>query len=369
MQQAQYHAPKPGMEYLAAGLALLFPGAPIARLATQFIAGSQQGAQQRYEREQKQDDTANQNATAQYQYKQALIQRGIDPKTNKPFVLPPAMQKMADEALNPKAPLEQVLAAQRALAGYYGSIGATEPAKEYADDAKASAAALQKQQDQDRQDFFEMKKEEYIQAHEDRRAGNMNDIERARLNAQATHWANEEWDRRYVPSADTVYNSQHPRNSEGQPNGPKAHEMATKWQGEYRNALETVDPLAGQTPQQIAAAAAKNHMDVEQYRAAMAGKPPKLQPQWQPIIDAYRQRIENSPDPTGEAQKIIAAIEKDPAKATPAGANGDATGIQTVIDLVQGVADYTATRKGAWGAWATPSGGSNAAGGPTYPGP
>src|SRR5271165_4336403 len=68
---AQYKAPNKGLEYLALGISLLFPGAPIARLAAGFAGGLSQGAEQGYQRKEHQ---------AEEQYKvtqeQARVQAG-----------------------------------------------------------------------------------------------------------------------------------------------------------------------------------------------------------------------------------------------------------------------------------------------------
>jgi hypothetical protein len=176
----KYKPPSKGIEYVLTGLGLLFPGAPIARFAAGALQGMNTGAQQGYERneqaakdqyevarEKARTDAANasaqrqaqldaqavafQNARTTYEL-QTLPQRqnGIDPKTGKPFILPPQLVA----PLPPHASAAQRYQRENALAAFYQTVGASNlvaehdtAAKGYAEDARAeatSAAALQR---------------------------------------------------------------------------------------------------------------------------------------------------------------------------------------------------------------------------------
>jgi hypothetical protein len=177
---AQYKAPNKGLEYLALGIGMLFPGAPIAKLAAGFAGGLNQGAQQGYERNEQQaeqkykvasedartkavndqaarqaildkQNTDFQNARLTYELQtKPMRENGIDPKTNKPFVVPPQLAA----PLPPVASAAQRYQRENQLAAFYQSVGATNQAdahaaaaKGYAEDARAAttaAAAMQR---------------------------------------------------------------------------------------------------------------------------------------------------------------------------------------------------------------------------------
>lgn len=82
---ATYQPPKRGLEYLAAGLALLFPGAPIARLAAGFAGGLEVGAERSYERREQQAEQQYNVAQAQAQaaYNNQVAQRQAEIENNK----------------------------------------------------------------------------------------------------------------------------------------------------------------------------------------------------------------------------------------------------------------------------------------------
>lgn len=90
---AQYEAPKKGLQYLALAAGMLFPGSPLAHMASGFTQGMNQGAQQNYERKQQQaeqqfkvDQNAaqakfqNENAIkqAEFQHENALFSAGTE---------------------------------------------------------------------------------------------------------------------------------------------------------------------------------------------------------------------------------------------------------------------------------------------------
>lgn len=208
---AQYVAPKKGLEYLALGLGLLFPGAPIAKAAAGFAQGLQQGAQNSYQRReqqaeqqykvkqaQAQTDFANasakygaaseeahrafinaqaqfgvdeHNAEFKWQQQQQLRQRGIDPKTNKPFVLPKNL------ATPPPRGAGAMTYAQweSAQARFYTGLGATDQAASHAKAAEDYVTQARQQQTQ----AAEFARTVYVQSHEDARSAN----------AQANEWA------------------------------------------------------------------------------------------------------------------------------------------------------------------------------------
>jgi hypothetical protein len=169
-QAAQYQPPKKGLEYLALGLGILFPGAPIAKMAAGFAGGLQQGAEASYQRRERtaeqqygaqqaqaQASFENQKATraaeletnqikfandqANYQRAQQLRQQGIDPTTGRPFVLPPQLQRVLPPGLNRAPSATDYLRHEQALAGFYAGVGATDQAALH----KSLAADYQKQ--------------------------------------------------------------------------------------------------------------------------------------------------------------------------------------------------------------------------------
>lgn len=118
---ATYKPPNRGLEYLAMGVALLFPGAPIAKAAAGLLQGLNQGAQtgyerneqaaeQKYQTQEQQAEVAHQNAVDAYTYgvqkaqvnaqnlaaveqqRAQLAAQGINWVTGKPFVYPSLQQ-------------------------------------------------------------------------------------------------------------------------------------------------------------------------------------------------------------------------------------------------------------------------------------
>jgi hypothetical protein len=143
LQQPQYQGPKKGLEYLALGLGLLFPGAPIGRLAAGFAGGLNQGAQQKYQRQEQQATEQNQqardtaqanfeNAKMQYEAAQQLRNQGIDPKTQKPFVLPPDLQRILPPGSNRQPTAQDYMLHEQKLAQFYSGLGASGPAQQHA---------------------------------------------------------------------------------------------------------------------------------------------------------------------------------------------------------------------------------------------
>ena len=214
----QQQPPKKGLEYLALGLGLLFPGAPIAHAAAGFATGLGLGSQNRYK-----NDTANaqeqfkvQEANAQNEYKGAVAkygaasdeaqrafvnqqqQNGADQATaeaawkanvadlnrrqtlwqagmggdGKPVPLPPALAR----ALPPNAPATAYVQQSMAQAKWYGDHGMGQKA----DELNKQASDYQKQVDQ--QDKFnqQMQMLDIRQAHSDeladRRAQNSENL-------------------------------------------------------------------------------------------------------------------------------------------------------------------------------------------------
>ncbi|MDB5094559.1 MAG: hypothetical protein JWO85_2660 [Candidatus Eremiobacteraeota bacterium] len=177
---AEYVPPKKGLEYLALGLGVLFPGAPIAKMAAGFAGGLQQNAEQSYQRREHtaeqqykvaeakaqadfqnaqakygmasdeakrafvnlqaqrgvDEDTAKHtfdNAAIKYKADQDVRARGIDPRTQKPFMVPPTLA----QPLGPHASATNYAGRENALAQFYTSVGATDIAAQHAAQAQA----------------------------------------------------------------------------------------------------------------------------------------------------------------------------------------------------------------------------------------
>lgn len=192
---AQYKAPNKGLEYLALGIGLLFPGAPIARAAAGFAQGLQTGAERKYERGEQQAEQTYQgqlearrgtmeqqkvafdNAVTQYQARQDLRSRGIDPATNQPFVLPPQLQRILPPGQNRQPGAEDYFRHETQLANFYDSVGAAAIAKDHrtfaadyqrqaidnANNARALAVATANQNRQDQRQQNQFAHSEYIQ--------------------------------------------------------------------------------------------------------------------------------------------------------------------------------------------------------------
>lgn len=106
-QGAEYHKPAKGLEYLALGIGLLFPGAPIGKAAASFAQGLNQGADSRYKR----DEGA---AEKQYEVKKAQADvdaRGAQNDFN--VALEQAKAKQAGSVADTNIFNERVLAAQQ----------------------------------------------------------------------------------------------------------------------------------------------------------------------------------------------------------------------------------------------------------------
>src|ERR1700692_251342 len=188
---AQYKAPNKGLEYLALGIGLLFPGAPISRLAAGFAGGLGEGAQQSYQRREQQAEqqykttqaqaladsqnaeaertakieaqkVAFENAKMLYEQHQQVRAGGIDPKTGRPFVVPPGLQRVLPPGQNRAATAGDYANHEAQLAQFYTSVGATDIAKQHmtaaqdyhkqviddANNARALAIAMYSQQNQ-----------------------------------------------------------------------------------------------------------------------------------------------------------------------------------------------------------------------------
>lgn len=167
-----YEPPKKGLEYAAAALSLLFPGAPIGRAAAGFAQGLTQGADKKYARAQQtaqdqykseaaKDATLNQGAltkasqdvrTAEaydkyvatktavgnenqdriYNARQQARAQGTNPDTGKPFQLPPTLT-------NPPPPTsgyDGLARWHQARQQAYLAMGATAPAAAESEAAK-----------------------------------------------------------------------------------------------------------------------------------------------------------------------------------------------------------------------------------------
>lgn len=175
--QPQYEPPKKGLEYLALALGLLFPGAPISRIAAGFAGGLGQGAQMKYQRSEQQAenqykndaaaaqatyanqqaaynaDVANQqrqfeNQKVTYAAAQAARARGIDPATGQPFTPPPALQSVLPPGVHRQPTAADYARHEAALAQFYEQQGATALSTQHMEAAKEYAAE-QKQQDAD----------------------------------------------------------------------------------------------------------------------------------------------------------------------------------------------------------------------------
>ena len=168
----KYEPPKKGLEYAAMALALLFPGAPIAKDAAAFVQGLNTGAADKYKRAETtaqnqykaaeaKDATINQgriaqaagNFTAAQQYdkwvaaktavgnenadrvyaaRQTERQQGQNPDTHKPFVPPGGLSKPPP----PTTGYDGLAQWHQARALWYEQQGATGPAAQEAAAAK-----------------------------------------------------------------------------------------------------------------------------------------------------------------------------------------------------------------------------------------
>lgn len=159
---ATYKPPNRGLEYLAMGVALLFPGAPIAKAAAGLLQGLNQGtqagyerneqaAEQTYETREQQAEVAHQNAVDQYNYgvqraqvnaenlaaveqnRAQLAARGINWVTGKPFTYP-SLQQLTGKNTSAQGVLGAYtrLIQMASRNGDTGSVGTyTQAAKDY----------------------------------------------------------------------------------------------------------------------------------------------------------------------------------------------------------------------------------------------
>jgi hypothetical protein len=192
---AQYQPPKKGLEYLALGLGVLFPGAPIASLAAGAARGLQEGAQNSYQRREKEAedqfkaqqakaktdfDNAQvtrqaeidaqkvkfQNDTIRFEQEKEIRAQGIDPKTMQPFVVPPELQRILPPGTQRPVQTGDYVSHEAKLAEFYAKVGASDLAtmhakradeyqKQVIDDAnnsRALAIAMMSQEGQDRRE-------------------------------------------------------------------------------------------------------------------------------------------------------------------------------------------------------------------------
>jgi len=223
---AKYVPPAKGLEYLALGVGLLFPGAPIARLATGVAQGLKERADTSYKRhEQEAEDqykakaaqaqadynnavqkygvasdeakrayvnqqsvygVAEDHAKADYDNKvvkykaaQDARARGIDPRTQKPFIVPPALQKPPP----PQAGAAGYAQYENGLAQFYTSVGATDLAAQHDAEAKAYNAQVK----EDATNARQMGMAIYREQSEDNRANNRENREDARTAVREAH--------------------------------------------------------------------------------------------------------------------------------------------------------------------------------------
>src|SRR5579883_3160428 len=197
---AQYKPPAKGLEYLAMGLGLLFPGAPIARAAAGFAQGLNQGAEQSYQRREGQAEQqyqveqnkaaadfqtkeqaykaaqdnaqrAFQNAQIQWQNRADLRARGINPITNQPFQYPTLTQ--LTKGKNDYSTVMQAYNAMQALARRNGEQGAEQTYAQQMQDYQQTAM-------QQARDSLEWQRLMFTQQEEDRRAASREASENAR---------------------------------------------------------------------------------------------------------------------------------------------------------------------------------------------
>jgi hypothetical protein len=182
MQQPSYQSPfsdphTRGLEYAAIGLSLLFPGSPISHLAAGAAHGLKQGADEKYARDEQaaqqkyqvareqaqstfqnqeeaykaaqlQAQTNFQNAQVKYEQDQQLRNQGIDPRTGKPFNVPPVLQRIVPPGQNRQPTLQDYENHERGLANFYTSVGAKALASEHDEAAKAyNAQAVEAQRE------------------------------------------------------------------------------------------------------------------------------------------------------------------------------------------------------------------------------
>jgi hypothetical protein len=177
-QPAEYHQPlSKGMQIALGALSLIFGDRGIGQAAAGYMGGANQAAAQRYEREEKaaeqqyrtaedaaETDYRNQaarynadletrklsyeNAVERYKAAQDLRVRGIDPRTNQPFVIPQQLQRILPPGSNRAPQYSDYANHERQLAAFYQSVGATDLVAQHDASAKEyDAEAKQQQQD------------------------------------------------------------------------------------------------------------------------------------------------------------------------------------------------------------------------------
>jgi hypothetical protein len=197
---AQYQAPKnDALRYIAAGLSLLFGGAPIGGAASSFLQGqnqkaqrnyqiAQQNAEQQYKVAQDQAAINYQNAKAKWDYGQDLRARGINPITNQPF-----QYQDPFTVAGPKATDQQIATAFTNAIGQAQRNGDTSAVQRFGQEFQTYQTQVKDRQNWDRfimQQQFEDRRSANTQSNENQREiyrENREDARNAaRINSQET---------------------------------------------------------------------------------------------------------------------------------------------------------------------------------------
>lgn len=355
LQQPKYTPPKAGLEYLAAGLSLLFPQSPIARIAGGFAGGLQQGAENRYERAQQQATTTNQQNTAQaqakyqndlqlYQYNQGLIDRGINPQTKQPFQMPPQVAAIVAKANQPNATLTDVLAAQRAQAAFWAQVGSSTMARQYQQDAQDTIAQINEQKRLDE----EWRRMQATQHDEDVRQ------QRGFTHADAVLDTRLQAEREIHQMP--TYRDLVGLSGSGKDATVKIANARAKFSHDWRDAITAgPDPLSKLPPEEQKKLLAAGFQP--------GGKPAAIDAKWVPVATKMFIGIDRSADPLVEAQKAVSNLD---AIAKAANLPADASTLQKLQEFMWQRASMDATARGAWSN-NLQGGGSDAAGNPIPP--
>jgi len=189
----QYHQPAKGLEYALLGLSLLFPGAPISKLAAGALGGLQQGAENRFNRDEQSAQSQYQqeaaqmkssytNAVAQYNAAQDLRDRGIDPRTQQPFQLPPNLQRILPPGAGRAPGAMDYFRHETELANFYEGVGAHNVAAEH----RATAGNYEREAIDQANNARSLQQAAITQQGEDRRLDKRDlDAENRALTAQA----------------------------------------------------------------------------------------------------------------------------------------------------------------------------------------